>query len=93
MSTKSLEFTKEKKWSVASFNSPGTPCVVQIQQKEAGDVNVFANAEGMEPTRIGNINNYANPNVIFNVEVPEGLTITVQSFGEVECAKIVVEES
>lgn len=93
MSTESLEFKRDGKWSVGWFASPGGVCVVQIRQKAAGDVEVYANAEGMQPVQIGHVDNFKHRDVIFQVEVPEGLSVMLKSFGEVECAKIVVEES
>lgn len=89
METENLNFERSGRWSVAQFESPGTPVVVQLQQRAPGEVNVYANVEGMRLVRVGHFFNAASSDVIFSVDVAEGLMVTVQSFGEVERAKIV----
>lgn len=89
MAATSLEFSKNAlNRYEASFESEGA---VVIQMKRAGNgyLNVYANLDGMDKKYIGGLNDYNGAdNLIFTVDVPSGVTVTIESPVEVESAKV-----
>lgn len=89
MATTDLSFSKNSgnRWQ-ASFVSEGA-VTVQMQRKDVGAVNIYANLDGMTAKYIGGYGNYnGGNNVIFTVDVPSGVTITIESYSEVVSAKM-----
>lgn len=57
--------------------------VVQITQTERGMVSVFANVEGMEKCYLGTYANNLGNSLIFALDLPDGLEVTIESATEV----------
>lgn len=66
----------------AKFTSQGA-CVIEMERKSHGLVAITANLEGMAEVPVTNFQNPYGKNVIFEVDVPEGVEITVKSESEV----------
>lgn len=80
-----LTFTKQG--SAYQCDLPATRGVVQIAQRTRGIVSVTANLPDMPPCVIAVYDNaYGGNSVIFEVDVPEGATVTVKSATEVSKA-------
>lgn len=87
-STNNLTFTKSDRVYKATFVSGGL-CTVQMKRKTIGNITVSANINGMDAVPVSN-QMYYNSDVIFNIDVPSGLQVTVTSDAEVTDAKIYV---
>lgn len=71
------------------FTSEGA-CVVEMERKEQGTVAVSINIQGMSPIPVPT-KDLANPydaNVIFAIDIPQGLEITIKSATEVLTAQM-----
>lgn len=92
MAATDLSFSKnEENKYVASFASEG-PVTIQVKRQEAGSLNIYANIDGMDAIYIGGYGPYnGSANLIFNVDVPAGVNVSVESFTEVLEAKVVKE--
>lgn len=76
-----LTFTKQGSAYVCQL--PATNAVVEIEQASRGIVSVSANLPGLPPSVIAVYDNPYGNSVIFQVEVPEGVIVTVKSATEV----------
>lgn len=88
MAATDLSFSKnEENKYVASFVSEG-PVTIQVKRQEAGSLNIYANIDGMDAIYVGGYGPYnGSANLIFNVDVPAGVNVSVESFTEVLEAK------
>lgn len=66
--------------------TPAAPVVVQVIREGNEFFTVYANLEGMAPTTIFADN--VHKDFIFQVDVPEGVTVTMESCSHVVNAKI-----
>lgn len=74
----------------ASFVSNGSPAVVQLQRKLSASVKVYANLDGMNPIPV-DYKLYGTGDVIFQVEVPADIEVTVESPTEVQTANLLMQ--
>lgn len=69
---------------------PNMPVVVQVIREEKSDgvsyFTVYANLEGLEPTTVFVDN--IHKDFIFQIDVPDGVTVTMESCSHVISAKI-----
>lgn len=78
------QLTFSKQGSAYVCELPATKGVVQIEQVSRGIVSVTGNLPDMPPVVIAVYDNpFGGNTVIFEVDVPEGVTITVKSATEV----------
>lgn len=85
-----LVFTKEgNKW-IARLVSDGESRVVEINRAERDTLTVYVSMDSNseKPIEIYNIPKYSRDNVIFELDVPEDVNVTIVSFSEVSSAKI-----
>lgn len=93
MAVNDLDFTRNalNRW-VSKFSSQGSPVTVQIQragtQKLAVYLVVYANLPGMEPAPVYTASGNPANGLIFEVDVAEGVEVTIESNVEVLQAKI-----
>lgn len=80
-----LTFNKIGDRYESKFTSTGST-IIQVDRPKYGFFSVWANIEGMEPIPITEIQIPHTNNVIFNLEVPAGLEITLVSGSEVTSA-------
>lgn len=71
-----LIFNKEGSRYIASFTSSGST-TVQIDRESKDYLTVYANIEGMNKVSIFNATIYED--FIFDVDVPEGVVVTIES--------------
>lgn len=81
-----LKFNKEGDAYVAKFTSEGA-CVIQLEREKPSLVAVSANLDGMNPVPVASFQNPYTANAIFNVNLPEGVEVTIKSVSEVKNAK------
>ena len=74
----------------AKFTSGGS-AVCQIERSENTPVCVKANIPGMDPKVVSVINPRYDAGAIFDIEVPAGLEVTIESGSEVSSAKLFTE--
>ena len=88
MAATDLSFSKNnKKKNVSSFVAVGS-VTIQVKRKEAGALKIYANIDGMDAIYVGGYGPYnGSANLIFNVDVPAGVNVSVESFTEVLEAK------
>lgn len=91
MATTNLTFNKVGDKYQTSFTSEGES-IVQIERKAQGLCSVRANIEGMAPVPITSFQNAYENNVIFNLDIPAGIEVTIESATEVTNAKMFTEE-
>lgn len=88
-----IELTFQKADSgkyTASFISNGSLAVVQLQRKSKASVKVYANLDGMDPVPV-DYRLYGTGDVIFQVELPAGVEVTVESPAEVQTANLLMQ--
>ena len=85
MATK-LNFKKDGSRWVCELN-PTVPFSVQVRMAEKKDFTVYAFIGGMEPVSLASTNIYDN--LIFQVDVPEGVTVRMVAHSEVLDAMMV----
>jgi N-acetylmuramoyl-L-alanine amidase len=91
MASVDLNFTKEDKVYVADIASPGK-CIVQIERKESGWTTVFSKVDNLEFSEVAKFPDGPDKkSVIFELNIPEGMPVRIQSNKEVEIAKYVTE--
>lgn len=91
MAATNLTFSKVgDKWTT-TFTAEGGG-IVQIERKSQGLCSVYANIEGMSAVPIASFQNPYVSNVIFSLEVPAGIEVTIESATEVTNAKMFIEE-
>lgn len=66
--------------------TPSAPMVVQVEREDKGYFTVYANLEGMEPVSVFSSTIYKD--LIFEVDVPVGVKITMESESHVIEAKM-----
>lgn len=88
METTALSFNKQSDGTyAASFVSTGL-ATIQISRKTRGIVSVRANIPGMTPVPVIQLDSPYSTDVIFELDIAEGLEVTVISSSEVLDAKI-----
>ncbi len=90
MATTNLTFTKQENVWVTSFVSKGSG-IVQIERTSQGSVSVSANIVGMRSVPIASFNNPYTASVIFNLDLPVDIEVTIKSATEVTVAKMLTE--
>lgn len=90
MATSTLVFERLNDEWATKFTSPGS-CVIEIERDKGGIVSISANLPGMKPVPIGSYNNPYGPNALFNLNLPQGLEVTVKSNTEILSANMFVE--
>lgn len=85
MATK-LNFTKDGSRWVCELN-PSVPFVAQVEMKEKKDFTVYAYLGDMKPMAVFASSLYDN--IIFQVDVPEGVTVRMVAQSEVIDAEMV----
>lgn len=85
--TATLTFEKVGDIWAAKFVSDG-PCVIEIEREKSSLIAVTANLDGMVEVPVTNFQNGYTPHVIFEVDVPEGVEVTIKSSSEVKLAKM-----
>lgn len=88
MAVTDLTFTKQGNDWVAKTSIGG---IVQIDREEQGYVSVCANISGLSEVPIAAFKNPYARGVIFKLEVPDGIDVTIKSATEVTSAKILTE--
>lgn len=89
MASKNLTFTKQDgEWVAKTSDGPG---IVQLARAEQGTVSVSANISGMGAVPIASFKNPYMSDVIFKLEVPSGIEVTIKSATEVVEAKMFTE--
>lgn len=97
MAKQTLQFTKDGDNYKSSFVSSGTT-VVQLEREykvenNAGQLIVYAYIEGMKPVPVRKWTSYeASRNMIFQIDIPSGVTIEIVSSCNVINANIVFGE-
>lgn len=89
MATSTLTFEKVGGVYAAKFASQGA-CVIEIERDEQSPVSVSANIDGMAEVPIASFNNPYVSSVIFNLDIPAGINITIKSTTEVVSAKMAI---
>lgn len=89
MATSNLTFTKNalNRWA-CKFSSSGAKNVVQLEKAGCEPVTVYANLTGMAPVAVFTSGRQNTDSVIFEIDMPEGVEVTVESMDEVITAKI-----
>lgn len=85
MATK-LNFTKDGSRYVCELN-PSVPFTAQVQTKEKKDFTVYGSIGDMPPVALFASSIYDN--IIFQVDVPEGVTVRMVAMSEVIDAEMV----
>lgn len=89
MASNDLVFTKNELGRYEStFVSSGEKVSIQMERKTEDCYSVLCNVEGMDPVPVYTSGGTARKNVIFTVDVPTGMEVTVVSMSEVVQAKI-----
>lgn len=90
--TDTLEFNKEKQGYSCEFTSVGK-CVIQIDREKSGILSIYAKLEGMDYALL---HQYPaaqfNDNMIFELDVQQGLSIKILSSVGVMSAKMTYED-
>ena len=87
----SLNFQKNGQTYQTRFTSSGGGCIVQLERDENSQVVVYANLPGMEPTLISIVKNQYDTGIMFRLDVPSGIEVTIESVTEVKSAKMFTE--
>lgn len=90
MATTNLTFTKQEDEWVSTFTSTGEG-IIEIERKGQGNCSVLANITGMEKVPIATFQNPYVNTVIFNLDIPAGIEVTIKSASEVTSAKMFTE--
>lgn len=85
--TTTLTFEQVNGEWVYKFVSQGA-CVIELERDNASLVTVKANVEGMESVPVASFQNAYVTNAIFEIDLPEGIEVTVTSQTEVKSAKM-----
>lgn len=88
METKNLSFAKSEDridyiCKIDSTTNDGLSGVIQIEQSEQGIVSVLANLPSMPPAFVRTFENPYGKSVIFELELPDGVEVTIKSSTEV----------
>lgn len=91
MATQQLSFTQSGEEYKASYVSSGST-VVQIKRDEIGSLAVNAKIEGMDYVKVDGWSEYAAArNMMFQVDIPSGVTVEIISSVPVASANILTE--
>lgn len=86
MATNDLIFTRNaRNWWESKFVSSGNVVTIQIQRAAYGSFVIYANLPGMKETPAGTSD---GTNILFAVDFPEGVEVTIESMTEITSAKI-----
>lgn len=89
MASKNLTFTNQNgEWVAKTSDGPG---IVQLARNEQGSVSVSTNIPGMDAVPIAAFKNPYKADVIFKLDVPAGIEVTIKSATEVTEAKFFTE--
>lgn len=85
---KELNFTENSRgyWE-ASFSSSGERIAIEVNRKNAGPLIVLGSIDGLKKIMLKDFGPKPNEDLIFEIDVPEEVTVTIISFTEVEDAK------
>lgn len=85
---KELTFRKNEsdKWE-SVIESEGKPIAVEINRDKHGSLLFYGSLTGMEKVLLENYGPYADKHQIVEIDVPSGVTITIESGVEVTSAK------
>lgn len=86
----SLVFVKdeqEEKW-VSTLVAPDGGCVVQVDRGGDALLMVYANLEGMNPVSVFGVPAHGRTDVIFELNIPAGVNVTIVSWSEVVNAQM-----
>lgn len=75
-----LTFTKKGIWNECQLN-PSVPITIQVQLKERATFDVREYIGDLEPVTVFSTSAYDN--IIFEVDVPEGVSVLLATTGEV----------
>lgn len=87
-----LNFTEsttnpQSQWE-ASFVSDGITKVIEVEREASSYFTIYANLDGMTPISIANEPKAGRKDLIFQVDVPDGVTVTLVSYSPVISAKM-----
>lgn len=81
-----LQFQNKGSKKETCVIQPTVPCTVEVIREDKGYFTVYVNLEGMEPTTI--FCDTVHKDLIFVVDVPQGVSVTMESVTHVTEAKI-----
>lgn len=84
----SFEKNSQGKWE-ASIESQGEPMAIEINREKGGSLLIYGNLEGMEKVVLEHYGPNAEKHHLVEVDVPAGVTITIESYTEVKGASTV----
>lgn len=90
METKELNFVQDGAVWKTEFVSEG-PCIVQMDRETNATIRVWANIEGMNKVPVKDFRNLLDVNMIFELKIPAGLQVLIESWSEVTQAKAFTE--
>lgn len=84
-----LNFTHngQGRWET-SFTSSGDRIAVELNRVESGTLIIFGNLEGLEKTTLHNFGPGSDQDLMFEIDAPEDVKLTLVSYTEVTAAKI-----
>lgn len=85
-----INFTKRDGKKEYAEIKPTVPVVVQIEREDFGFLTIYGNLDDMKPTTVFNDNHIKD--LIFQVDVPAGVTVTIESGVHVLSAKMIETE-
>lgn len=92
MEVKDLTFSMNESGRYsAQFTTSGTRTVLQMDREKGGTIIVQTRVPGMTDFAHCAIFYYGNQNYSFEVNLPEGIEVRVQSYTKITEAKILVE--
>lgn len=92
MATKDLAFEKKENGRyAAAFTSQGVRTVVQLEREERSDIVVYLRINGMAGHGASPAFYGASENFMFEVNVPQGVEVEVESLTQVTTAKLLEE--
>lgn len=93
MAMTELNFKKDANdrfWET-SFVSTGERMAIELNRKKEGWCAIYGNIEGMSREMLHSFSTTAHRNLLFEVDVPSGVTVTIVSLSEVTMAKSTAE--
>ena len=82
-----LNFTKGDKAWAAEVVSTGTPMAVEVNRTEGGALLVQGSVDGLRKVPLHYFDRNTDRDILFEVDVPEGVRIHLTSYAEVEASK------
>lgn len=89
MTTTVLNFQTQNNIYTCQLTGYSKGDVVQVETAEDSIVSVLVNAEGMDPVVVGAFECIHGRNIIFTLDIPEGLEVTLATATEVIKAVLV----